>query len=616
MGNSPNKEGDGEEVSHKSSRGGARLRSRQASQQSSGLLLRSTSKNLGRSRAGTRLSIRVSQIAAQLGKRRPKSVTLRAQMFRERQVGFKGRTVPVGADYGGQMTSENPRFVKKRLVEKSKSAVQAVRSGTLVSIERPNENLEERPKSMVERGSFDVNSEQVFSPKPPKTKKLRARYAVTAHLKEIPFEKNDDHLDYKSYKFSALSLSEEELKNAAVEMLLCTINSEVVKAEQLNLNVLRSKMTLNSRYNNRKTFGSMFSRSGKSSLKSTGSNETKINYLGSKYPLQPLNCITEEVREAVVEFVDLVASQYTETRYHSFKHAVDVTQMMFMLGYFLRSSLRAIDPFVLIVACLCHDIGHFGANNIFLSKLDPGQFREKFSGCSSLEQFHVFVFKKAVQESRLFSTEFMRNRTKEFVERTVEDLILSTDMDRHDEVLKAAESNLKAELAEVKEGKEGRQFLPMEWLSLSIKICDVANVAREFEDAKQWCILLSQEFEAMGRILFPQNEKLASEILTKNCENLQNEEYSASLERNEIFKINENLTSKCLVAFQEHCLEPDFADSATLTSGFIVSTALPMAVLMSEVQPQAAWFLMDRMHQNLQSWMVAIKQADGEETSD
>ncbi|KAI8992479.1 hypothetical protein BDB01DRAFT_717091 [Pilobolus umbonatus] len=92
-----------------------------------------------------------------------------------------------------------------------------------------------------------------------------------------------------------------------------------------------------------------------------------------------------------LEFVDFlmdVEKGYKNNPYHSFYHAIDVTMVLhYMLEYHGMSRyLTLVDVAMLLIAALCHDIGHPGRNNQFQIHCGTGVAKE-FSNKSVLESY-------------------------------------------------------------------------------------------------------------------------------------------------------------------------------------------------------------------------------------
>lgn len=60
----------------------------------------------------------------------------------------------------------------------------------------------------------------------------------------------------------------------------------------------------------------------------------------------------------VLDFLIDVAENYTEAPYHSFYHATDIVTMLYYFVSFTTDKLTDLDITFLMVAALCHDIGH------------------------------------------------------------------------------------------------------------------------------------------------------------------------------------------------------------------------------------------------------------------
>ena len=66
-------------------------------------------------------------------------------------------------------------------------------------------------------------------------------------------------------------------------------------------------------------------------------------------------------------FVEAAAAGYNEVPYHSWYHGFSVFHTTFMIlrTTHVSNSLLALDSLALLMAAICHDIGHPGVNNNF-----------------------------------------------------------------------------------------------------------------------------------------------------------------------------------------------------------------------------------------------------------
>lgn len=328
------------------------------------------------------------------------------------------------------------------------------------------------------------------------------------------------------------------------------------------------------------------------------------------------------VLEQVADFVRTVRDGYTETSYHNFRHAADVMQMMYLLvtnhlGVGTTFALDSTQPFLLLVIALCHDMGHFGANNSFLResaehmKQNASRERSKrestgemhsdyvdaYGEESTLEKFHVAKASLLIQNHRLFSSEFMRSEVRETLLDLLEYLVLWTDMDRHQdfmkEYLEEVQSNkssfgrTKAPLTpqstkerQTKLGLLGLQRrrkkkrMPKIYLAMTLKLADISNVTRSFDDSQEWAKLLNIEFSAMGRI--------------------------ESENPNELIEFQKQLTT-----------EQDMVDMARFTLNFMSAISVPLAQSFTAVTKSGSWHMLNEMLQNMQIWLSIIDDKSG-----
>jgi hypothetical protein len=249
--------------------------------------------------------------------------------------------------------------------------------------------------------------------------------------------------------------------------------------------------------------------------------------------------------------------------YHNFVHAADVTQCVFTL---LNSTsagqlLDKHSQMVLIVAALCHDMGHGGRTNAFLNvSNDPllhcfnddsdHSFGALVSNNDSdhcvqvgcLEQFHaalaskvladhlgIFGILRSIGSNRHPDSRDPNDLQERFL-RDVVQVILSTDLSAHKHVLAKfeashesgaytnADSLAKADAA-VTDGSHSKSRLlrldsPRRLLMMLVmKVSDISNVARNQFVANQWSKKLTEEWAQQSDA-----ERSLGLPVTFNCE--------------------------------------------------------------------------------------------------
>ncbi|KAF9433202.1 High affinity cAMP-specific and IBMX-insensitive 3',5'-cyclic phosphodiesterase 9A [Entomortierella beljakovae] len=105
----------------------------------------------------------------------------------------------------------------------------------------------------------------------------------------------------------------------------------------------------------------------------------------------------------LLDFIVDVDRGYLATFYHSFYHAADVTAVLYHMlqGTGASQYLCKIDMAALLLAGLCHDIGHPGLNNLFQINAKTDLF-EKYGEASVLEKYSCSLAMDLVTKHALF----------------------------------------------------------------------------------------------------------------------------------------------------------------------------------------------------------------------
>ncbi|CAO3698292.1 unnamed protein product [Rhizopus stolonifer] len=139
-----------------------------------------------------------------------------------------------------------------------------------------------------------------------------------------------------------------------------------------------------------------------------------------------------------LEFLMDIEKGYNDNPYHSFYHAVDVVMVLyhFLECYDISEYLTRIDVAILVIAALCHDIGHPGNNNQFEtashSKLD-----KEFSHLSVLESNSCKITLELIDKHDLIrhietkSEEYEYPLSQSDFKCSLVKMILATDMKCH-----------------------------------------------------------------------------------------------------------------------------------------------------------------------------------------
>ncbi|ORZ00095.1 hypothetical protein BCR42DRAFT_457417 [Absidia repens] len=135
----------------------------------------------------------------------------------------------------------------------------------------------------------------------------------------------------------------------------------------------------------------------------------------------------------LLDFLVDVDIAYLHTPYHSFYHAADIAMMLYYILMELDGlkQLESMDMASLLIAALCHDMGHPGYNNLYqVNSKTP--LAQKYNNTSVLENYSVDITHDLLNKHKLFDN--VSYDWKDSIKR----LILSTDMVYHYELQEKA----------------------------------------------------------------------------------------------------------------------------------------------------------------------------------
>ncbi|KAI8064594.1 hypothetical protein BC940DRAFT_348501 [Gongronella butleri] len=141
---------------------------------------------------------------------------------------------------------------------------------------------------------------------------------------------------------------------------------------------------------------------------------------------------------AFLDFLIDVDKGYYPNAYHSFLHAVDVTLVLYYMvhEYEIMDSLSPTDIALLLIAGLCHDIGHPGLNNNYQVNTQS-ELARQYNNRSVLESHSCSVMIELVEKHQLlrfFDGGSTCDMTQQQAEMHLIQLVLATDMIFHYEL--------------------------------------------------------------------------------------------------------------------------------------------------------------------------------------
>lgn len=210
-----------------------------------------------------------------------------------------------------------------------------------------------------------------------------------------------------------------------------------------------------------------------------------------------------------VNFSEEVRQGYNQVPYHNDKHGVDVAHSVFTFinvgGNFEKiMKINKFDSMTLMVAALCHDIGHPGYNNNFqINSLSA--YAVTYNDKSVLESFHAAEATKILLRAECnFLNNIEKMSFKRFRKYFVE-AVLSTDMTFHAKINSIIKikltnnnivngSNIDKLIPEGEEMSESQQEL----FNFLLHTADISHNSRTFDISFIWVSALCEEFWIQG----------------------------------------------------------------------------------------------------------------------
>lgn len=213
--------------------------------------------------------------------------------------------------------------------------------------------------------------------------------------------------------------------------------------------------------------------------------------------------------EKFLNFSNCIRRGYNQVPYHNEKHGIDVAHTLFTYIYYAEEfeaklKISKLDMMTLLVAGLCHDIGHPGYNNSFhINSLSS--FAVSYNDKSVLENFHSAEATRILMEPDLNfldcleGSQFKRFR-KQFIE-----AILATDMTFHAKVNSLVKNRLITN--SIKGGVNIDKLVPsndemleahLDLFNFLLHLADLSHNAKKFDVSLIWVNALCEEFWSQG----------------------------------------------------------------------------------------------------------------------
>ncbi|ORZ39612.1 hypothetical protein BCR44DRAFT_74591 [Catenaria anguillulae PL171] len=148
-----------------------------------------------------------------------------------------------------------------------------------------------------------------------------------------------------------------------------------------------------------------------------------------------LACLPDITSEDLIHFVRTVQLNYNTPPFHNFAHAFCVTQVAFVVlkETGLIDELSEAVSTMLLIAALCHDVDHEGLTNAYHIATESS-LAQWYNDTCPMENHHAALTKELLKSPHSILRNLDAHEAKHF-RQVITQLILATDMGRHDQVL-------------------------------------------------------------------------------------------------------------------------------------------------------------------------------------
>uniref|UniRef100_A0A6B2LAM8 PDEase domain-containing protein n=1 Tax=Arcella intermedia TaxID=1963864 RepID=A0A6B2LAM8_9EUKA len=179
--------------------------------------------------------------------------------------------------------------------------------------------------------------------------------------------------------------------------------------------------------------------------------------------------------------------------YHNFRHAFDVTHMVYLLLTNANGTafLSSIEVFALMLSGLLHDVDHPGLNNTY-QIATSSELAIIYNDQSVLENHHCATAFKLLKKHNI-----LKNIAKDDFQRLRKlmiDMILATDLAKHMQNVSAFQSFLESNPTPDRDNDEHRAVIG----KMILKSADLCNPAKPFRIARYWAEMIQEEFFLQG----------------------------------------------------------------------------------------------------------------------
>ncbi|KEP67175.1 UNVERIFIED_CONTAM: 3'5'-cyclic nucleotide phosphodiesterase domain-containing protein [Hammondia hammondi] len=203
--------------------------------------------------------------------------------------------------------------------------------------------------------------------------------------------------------------------------------------------------------------------------------------------------------EILMGFAVALYKNYEQNPYHNFFHALNVAQVCCLLMALpdVAARFQPLDYFVLSVAALGHDLGHPGANNLFVSRND-GVPSRLYQNRSVLENYHAALLFQILRHPRFNVFCSIPPQAFSACRQRIIGAILWTDMAKHFDMVAQLKEKIEGEMVLTEGIIVTLQKPYLEGLLLHAS--DISNPMLRFELSYDWAVRACDEFFQQNRL--------------------------------------------------------------------------------------------------------------------
>ncbi|GMH36345.1 hypothetical protein BSKO_04213 [Bryopsis sp. KO-2023] len=198
-------------------------------------------------------------------------------------------------------------------------------------------------------------------------------------------------------------------------------------------------------------------------------------------------------RWKVENFLYEIERRYLDNPYHNKTHAADVVQAAYVIYKQCRNvKISDLELLCLLLASAVHDVEHQGVNNDFMITT-RSPLAITYNDRSVNENHHASTAFRIMENENFNVFDGFTKANVDRARRLIIDMVLSTDMALHFELMKRFNEKL-----EVVAGDMNKWECKSLLLQMILHIADISNPARPFPVASRWAELVIMEFLQQG----------------------------------------------------------------------------------------------------------------------